>query len=84
MTHQVVWMPRAARALAVIWNAAYDRELIAHAIDSIHTELAEDAHEKGESRDDGFRIFFATPLAVLFWCNERATQVSIANVWTTR
>jgi hypothetical protein len=79
--HQVVWSDEAYRSLAEIWEASYDREVIAHAIDEVLAALGEDAADQGESRSDGLRIFFASPLAVLYWANERTTDVSIRAVW---
>ena len=84
MTHRVVWELAAARSLEEIWDAAFDQESIGLAIDVIHEELSEDAMQKGESRDEGFRVFFAPPLAVLYWANDRATEVTIEAVWTIR
>ena len=81
MRHQVVWSAEAYRSLQRIWDEAFDREKIADAIDEIHEALAEHADERGESRPNGSRIFFASPLGIAFWANERATEVEIRAVW---
>jgi hypothetical protein len=84
MIHRVVWEVEAVQSLEEIWDAAFDQESIAHAIDVIEEELSEDAMQMGESRDEGFRVYFAPPLAVLYWANDRATEVIIEAVWTIR
>jgi plasmid stabilization system protein ParE len=84
VNHEVVWSNVAYRRLMKIWDDTYDRESIAHAIDRIQDELEVDASQKGESRPEGLRVFFAAPLAVVFWANERTTEVEIADVWIYR
>jgi len=84
MRHDVVWTARAFRRLEKIWDEAYDREAIAHAVDRIQDHLAVDASLKGESRPEGLRVFFAAPLGVVFWTNERTTEVEIVDVWAFR
>lgn len=81
MIHQVVKSKEAYRSLVEIWEASYDREIIAHAIDEILAAIGEDAADQGESRSDGLRISFASPLAVLYWANELTTDLSIRAVW---
>lgn len=84
MKHEVVWSSSAYRSLQEIWDDAFDREAIAHAIDEIQIELSNDAHAKGESRPGGARVFFASPLGVAFWANDRTTDVEIRAVWIFR
>jgi hypothetical protein len=81
---KIVWSLEAYRSLQKIWEDAFDREAIAHAIDEIQTSLAENAFETGESRPDGSRVYFASPLGIAFLANDRTTEVEIRAVWTYR
>jgi plasmid stabilization system protein ParE len=82
--HDVVWSQDAYRSLQEIWNKAVNKENIDNAIDDIQATLAENAHEKGESRPDGSRIYFASPLAIAYLANDRTTEVEIRAVWAIR
>jgi hypothetical protein len=82
--HRVVWSRDAYHSLQEIWNKAFNKETIADAIDDIQATLAANAHEKGESRPDGSRIYFASPLGIAYLANERTTEVEIRAVWAIR
>jgi hypothetical protein len=82
--HEIVWSPTAYRSLQTIWDDAFDREAIARSVDKIQAALSENAHEKGESRPNGSRIYFASPLGIAFWANDRTTEVEVRAVWIIR
>ncbi len=84
MSHDVVWTVHAFRRLERIWDESHNREAIAHAIDRIEEDLTLEAGVKGESRPEGLRVHFVAPLAVVFWANERTTEVEIVDVWAFR
>lgn len=66
MKYTVVWARSAEDRLTEIWLDAEDRESIAAAANAIDEALAEDAHQRGESRTETARVMFVRPLGVDF------------------
>lgn len=83
MKYTVVWKPAAERHLMEIWMRADDRDAVAHAADALDSALARDADQQGESREEGVRVTFASPLGINFEVNAADRQVRILAVWRT-
>jgi plasmid stabilization system protein ParE len=84
MNFDVVWSPAAERELTELWLDAADRALVTEASKRIDETLERNAPNEGESRPDGRRVLFATPLAVVFrvWPDYR--RVLVSHVWRFR
>jgi hypothetical protein len=83
MKYTVVWKPAAERHLMEIWMRADDRDAVARAADGLDAALARDADQQGESREDGVRVTFATPLGIDFEVSPADRQVRVLAVWRT-
>ena len=66
MTFIVNWTRHALRQFQDMWTTATDPNAVDAAATRIDQTLSTDADQQGESRDDGVRILFDPPLAVLF------------------
>jgi flavin-binding protein dodecin len=49
-----------------IWMRAAVRDAVARAADELDATLSRNADQQGESREDGVRVTFATPLGINF------------------
>lgn len=80
----VRWEKIAVAALADAWLAAdsHERRLIVDAAAQIDQLLATAPEESGESRPEGRRVLFVSPLGVLFKVGGDA--VSVLRVWRLR
>jgi hypothetical protein len=81
MSFKVLWKPDAEGQLAAIWNKSTNRNLItesAHVIDKV---LATKPEEAGESREEGFRILFESPLGVIYKVSAVDRSVIVVAVW---
>lgn len=80
---QVDWLESASDELARIWTEAdsADRRAITAASHSIDQDLQVRPHRKGESRRNGRRVFFATPLGITFRVDKRQKLVTVVHVW---
>ena len=82
--YMVVWLRRALDELANLWmnaDPALRKEMTA-AADRIDQTLLKNPEKQGESRADGERVLFDSPMAVLFHVKQGA--VSIFHVWDRR
>jgi hypothetical protein len=82
----VEWLQAALDELAEIWmhaDPAARREITtaAHILDQ---ELSDDPFRQSESRDDGVRVMFVYPLAVLIEVDPQRGIVWIIHVWRFR
>lgn len=83
MTFKVKWQPAVRDTLADLWLAATSdvRRKITSAARDIELALKRSPQDTGESRDNGRRIFFVSPLAVLFEVDEQENVVRILKTW---
>jgi dsDNA-binding SOS-regulon protein len=67
--------------LATIWMNADDREAVLQAAQTLDDELERTPLESGESREEGFRIAFSSPLGVRYRVSEADRLVVIVSFW---
>ena len=84
MNYSVIWLPDAEQELAGLWLDSRDRDVVTRAADAIDRLLARDADIQGESRPNGRRILFASPLAVTYRVRRDEHQVDVLHVWRFR
>ena len=84
MKFTVLWKKPAEDALAGIWLAADDRELITRTAFEIDRRLEKEPQSAGESRPDGTRILIRAPLGVKFQVYAEDRIVRVADVWRFR
>jgi hypothetical protein len=78
--YRVIWHPRAEPLLKQIYDAALDKEGLAHTVQRIGLELEANPTQAGESRESNARILFKFPLIVWFFVDEQKAEVWIINV----
>lgn len=81
MKFTVVWLPRAERELADLWEASPDRASLTRAADRIEQALAGLPHLAGEERSDGRRVLIDDPLGILFRVFLDDRMVRVTTVW---
>ena len=81
MRYTVVWSLAAEMELAELWRLADDRAALSAAANTIDSTLRDDAHDRGESRPNGIRIYHEAPLGVLFQVDQTDRRVSVIDVW---
>lgn len=83
---QVVWLQTALEELATVWALADSegRKAFTAAAHNIDLRLKANPHEQGESRDEGERIFFASPLGITFEIKDQYSIVRVLHVWDIR
>ena len=81
---RVRWAKSALNELTNHWvNADSERRrAITSATQAVDRELAFNPQDKGESRPDDARIFFAPPLGILFQVEQPSAIVRVTRVWT--
>jgi hypothetical protein len=82
MKHKVLWKPDAERQLAAIWNGSTNRNAITESAHVIDEALATKPEEVGESREEGFRILFESPLGVIYKISVVDRRVVVVAVWS--
>jgi hypothetical protein len=84
--YRVRWERSALDELAEVWMEADStfREAITAATHAIDQELRSDPYGASESRSEGRRILFLTPLGLYFRVDEKERVVSILRVWRFR
>jgi hypothetical protein len=77
------WRDAALDDLAAIWLKAEptQRVAITKATHSIELELKSQPSQKGESRPEGERILFSSPIGVLFHVEDDDCRVIIEQIW---
>lgn len=80
---RVRWIQTALNELATIWTEAdsASRLLITAASHAIDQELQTEPEEKGESRRGPERIYFSSPLGILFAVDASTSTVWVTHVW---
>jgi plasmid stabilization system protein ParE len=84
MNYSVNWLPNAEQELAALWLNSSDRDAITSASSVIDQLLVRDPDNEGESRPNGRRIVFATPLAAIYRIHPDKRQVDVLHVWKFR
>ena len=84
MNYSVIWLPNAEQELADLWLNSSDRGAITRAAAVIDQLLERAPETEGESRPNGRRILFASPLAVIYRIDPDQHQVSVLHVWQFR
>ncbi len=84
--YRVEWLEAALEELAALWVRAdpESRGLITAATRAIDEELKSRPEERGESRAEGERVFFSSPLGVAFEVERNRSVVRIFHVWDIR
>jgi hypothetical protein len=72
--------------LQTAWETYDDelREAILQASSRIDKQLLNEPHRRGESRDDGTRILFESPLGIEYDVDEPKQLVRILRLWAFR
>ena len=81
MIYTVIWRPAALEQLAEFWVSAADRQAITNAADDVDRKLRRDPVDQGESRDQNRRVFYVSPLAVMFEIDDDDRKVHVLDVW---
>ena len=83
---QVDWLQSALDDLTRVWTAgdAAMRQAITQATNEIDRKLSTNPYADSESRGDGERILFVSPLGVTFQIEDDDQTVSILHVWAFR
>jgi hypothetical protein len=84
--YRVEWLQTALNQLAALWTPADStlRQAITAASHQIDQQLQTDPISASESRPGGRRVFFASPLGILFRMEADGQTVSILRVWLFR
>ncbi len=84
MTFRIIWQETALDDLARAWlSAAHSkRSGITSAAADIERQLRTNPLDRGESRSGIQRVFFSSPLAVLFEVEELSSTVCVVQAWT--
>jgi len=79
----VRWTRSATNELTDLWTRADSalRQAITAAAHRIDQELRADPENKGESRGDNERVWFAFPLGIRFEVDRRRSVARILHVW---
>lgn len=80
---RVRWEDSALNELTALWTDADSplRQLITETVAQIDRQLETAPVAHSESRSDGRRILFASPLGILFRIEADGRTVSVLNVW---
>jgi hypothetical protein len=78
--YTVIWSPIAIQQLADAYLKAANPNDVTRASDEAERELARHAGQAGESRDDGLRVYFVSPLTIFFDVYEPDKTVEIVKL----
>lgn len=81
MNYTVIYLPAAEEELAALWLDSNRRAAVTRAVHLLDEDLRKDPERVGESRSQGTRIHFSSPLAVLFRISAEDRLVRVAHVW---
>lgn len=81
MKFTVVWLPRAERELAEVWERSADRPAVTRAVDRTDRLLRSFPDRVGEERPEQRRVLFDGPLGILFRVLEDDRLVRVISVW---
>jgi hypothetical protein len=82
---QVIWHPSALNELANLWLTADSslRKDIRESTNRIEAELRRRPTDIGESRSDDDRVYFDSPLGIVYYASSLDRRVVILHVWDT-
>jgi plasmid stabilization system protein ParE len=81
MTYNIEWVEAAEDDLADIWLRTPDRPAVTAAAAAIDRCLEQDPENEGESRPNGRRIAFFSPLGVRYRVVPGKRAVQVLRVW---
>jgi len=83
---RVEWLQSALDELTTIWTGADStlRQAITSATYEIDRQLRSDPFSHSESRSEGRRVLFASPLGITFRVEADRQRVSVLRVWAFR
>ena len=81
MNFTVDWLPAVEQELANLWVNAPDRDAVTRASHLLDQQLESDPGGVGESRPNGRRICFATPLGITYRVFVGERRVVVIHVW---
>ena len=81
MKFTVIWLPRAERELAELWETSFNRAALTRAADRIEVILASFPDRAGEDRSNGRRVLFEEPLGIRFRVSIDDRLVRVISVW---
>lgn len=83
---RVRWEESAENELAALWTDADSavRQLITETVPQIDQQLETDPLAESESRSEGRRVLFCSPLGILFRIEADGRTVSVLHVWLFR
>jgi hypothetical protein len=84
MKWTVLWKPDAERDLGELWMNADDKKAITNAANRIDISLRKDPLNVGESRADNDRIYFESPLGILYTVDTMDQMVFVERAWRFR
>ena len=85
MTYSIRWSRRATNELADVWlNNPADRDQIVQATATADHVLAENPEDEGESRDEGKRVMFLSPLVIYYSVDSARQIVRVLEIRGTR
>ena len=82
--YRVRWTRRAINQLASIWMGATDRNAITQASHRIDVALASDPIAASESRPNGERVMYESPLGARFRVHSKTRTVRVHLCWQIR
>lgn len=84
--YRVQWVKSALDELTVGWTNADStlREAITSAVHELDEHLRTDPLAQGESRPEGRRVVFVSPLGITFRVDEGDRIVAVLRVWLLR
>jgi hypothetical protein len=84
--YSVEWLESALNDLAAEWTQADAeiRQAITDATNMADQQLEQDPYANSESRPQGRRIMFVSPLALLYRVEENLGRLTVIHVWTFR
>lgn len=81
---RVRWSRRAINQLATIWMNATDQNAVTAASHAIDQALANDPENEGESRPNGRRVMYSSPLGVRYRVDRAQNHVRVLVCWQIR
>ena len=81
MNFDVIWTSAAEQELADLWLDPAIRNEVTTASHTLDQQLQANAPNVGESRPNGRRIAFETPLGILFRIDPPGNVVRVLHVW---
>lgn len=81
MSYTVRYLPDAEQELAALWMDSNKRDAVTKAAHRIDQQLQQSPEQLGESRTRDCRIYFDSPLAILFRVRDSSQLVEVIHIW---